>query len=66
MFDNLENFVDLNQGSITISWTVKGVGFGQFTFSQKDDKLFCSNEGMSREFIKRVLCDMVDNCELED
>jgi len=66
MFDQLENFVDLNQGPITISWTAKDVGWGQFTFTQQDDQIYCSNEGMSKDFIKKVLCDMIDNCILTD
>jgi hypothetical protein len=66
MFDQLKNYIDLNQDTITISWAVKNVGWGQFTFSQKDDKLFCSSEGMNKEFVKAVLCDMVDLCIMED
>jgi archaellum biogenesis ATPase FlaH len=30
------------------------------------DVVYCDNECMSKEFIKQVLCDMVDNCVLTD
>jgi hypothetical protein len=57
--------VDLSN-EFTIEWAAKNVGFGQFKFYTKDDVVYCDNECMSKEFIKQVLCDMVDNCVLTD
>jgi hypothetical protein len=48
-------------------WSAKGIGFGQFYFYQdKYGVIHCDNECMSKEFIKRILCSMVDQCELAD
>lgn len=47
------------------NWSVKGLGFGQFYFYIKDDKIMCSNELMGKEFIKKMLCQLVDECVLD-
>lgn len=50
-----------------VLWGVPDVGFGTFHFyNGKDGKVHCGNETMSKEFIKKVLCDMVDDCVLDD
>lgn len=50
-----------------ILWSVPTVGFGTFHFyNGVDDKVHCGNEYMSKEFIKKVLCDMIDNCVLDE
>ena len=63
--NQFEDSVDLHS-SFGLNWSVKGTGFGQFYFYEKDGKICCANENMSKEFIKKVLCTMIDNCELED
>jgi len=50
----------------TLQWGAKGIGLGAFTFFFKDDKLMCDNECMSKAFVKKALCAMVDNCESID
>lgn len=51
--------------SIMVEWIEPKVGFGQFVFySNAKGELFCDNELMSKEFIKRKLCQMVDDCVL--
>jgi len=49
------------------NWSAKGRGFGNFYFykNDKDGYVWCGNEIMSREFIKDMLCKMVDNCVLD-
>lgn len=64
LFDCQTDSVDLHN-DFGLNWSAKGVGFGQFYFYNKDEKLYCSNEFMDKDFIKRVLCQMVDQCELE-
>ena len=54
------------EGCTEFQWSAKGVGFGSFYFFYKDDELVCENEIMSKEFIKKMLCNMVDNCTLRD
>ena len=56
-----------------INWGKPGVGFGQlyFYFQEKQDdsglmEIRCANELMGKEFIKEMLCNMVDGCELDD
>ena len=67
MFDKLKDSSTplVNFG---IAWTINDVGFGQFWFRYDEelDKVICSNEMMSKETIKKVLCTMVDDCVLED
>lgn len=55
-------------GAFGLNWTAKGIGFGQMYFrvDTKDGYVHCSNEYMGREFLKRMLCAMVDNCVLDD
>jgi hypothetical protein len=48
-------------------WTSNGIGFGQMHFylSKEDGYVHCDNEIMSRSFLKKMLCHMVDNCVLD-
>jgi hypothetical protein len=62
--DKCPELVELH-GPVSLSWSVPGVGFGQFSFKTKEDgTLVIDNELMSRDFIKHVLCMMVDQAEL--
>jgi len=54
------------QRNIYFSWTMDGVGFGELGFYMEDGVLKCANECMSKERIKKILCSMVDNAELND
>jgi hypothetical protein len=40
---------------VVIKWSKKGVGFGELCFWQDGDKIYCDNEGMSKEFICEIL-----------
>lgn len=51
---------------VTVKWTAKGTGFGEFTFYSVDGKLHCQNEMMSKDFIKLMLCLIVDKAILDD
>ena len=58
-------------GSCSVGWSAKGIGFGSFYFFEKKDddgeiRLYCDNECMSREFIKKMLCVMVDEAIMLD
>lgn len=66
MFERLPNACE-PCGTVQFNWTVKNVGFGQakFYLDKKDGYVHCSNEGMSREFIKKILCEMVDNAVMD-
>jgi len=51
----------------TIAWGVAGIGWGEFTFYiGEDKKVHCLNEIMSKDFLKKQLCKMVDNCILDE
>lgn len=52
---------------VTFSWASKGSGFGQMYFyvNKDDGYVHCENETMGRGFLKRMLCQMVDNCVLD-
>lgn len=63
LFDGCDTYCFPSGGSF--NWSEKGTGFGSFYFYEKDGKLMCGNEMMSKEFIKEMLCLMVDECELD-
>lgn len=66
MFDSMENTCVPCNG-VQFDWSATGVGFGQFYFYEGDGgKLHCSNETMGKDFIKKMLCQMVDDCVLDD
>lgn len=59
-------------GEFTLCWGETGVGFGEavFYWSNHEEggpmKLYCENECMGKEFIKRMLCRMVDDATFKD
>ncbi len=66
-FDSMEDSCYPDHKACYFKWTAKGTGFGEFGFYEGDDgKLHCSNEMMSKKFIKEMLCKMVDDCVLDD
>ena len=66
VFGGLKNSCEMQTDGLLVNWTAKGTGFGQFYFYYKGDKLICDSETMGKEFIKKMLCQMVDDCELYD
>ena len=63
-FEQIEDSCDIIDG-VQMNWQAQGRGFGQFYFYHDDDsQLCCSSETMGKEFIKRMLCQMVDDCKL--
>jgi len=55
-----------NDGGFEVSWVTVSAGAGGLTFYLKGGKLHCDNEMMSKDFIKTVLCKLVDDTELEN
>jgi len=51
---------DYKEGQIDIDWITVSAGFGHLSFCNKDGKIVCNNEGMSRDFVKQVLIKLVD------
>jgi hypothetical protein len=59
---------------VTFSWAAEDIGFGEFCFfwerkgwyedGEQCYRLKCDNECMSKEFIKEMLCKMVDESVL--
>lgn len=64
-FDQCPDSVELCNG-FQLNWSRAGTGFGQLYFYVDGDTIKCSNECMGKEFIKKVLCDMVDQCQLQE
>jgi hypothetical protein len=65
-FDSCENDLEL-VSSCSINWSVKGTGFGNLQlYVGQDGKTWIQNEGMGKTFIKKILCDLVDDATLED
>ena len=61
-FNNLDDTCRPHDTITAFSWIAKGVGFGQFVFkwNDKKERLDIDTETMSKEFIKRMLCQMVN------
>ena len=60
-------FANTETTGFCIRWFVKGTGYGEFTFRYDPDSLWhIDNEYMGKEFIKSVLCAMVDAATLDD
>ena len=56
-----------NGDSVSFRWSAKKIGFGEFRFYVDGDKaLHCENESMSKDFIKKLLCCMVDNAVMDE
>jgi len=64
-FDKIEDGVRIGK-PFSISWAVKGTGFGSYFFYEKDGQIHCQNECMNKDSIKKVLNMMVDNCVLDE
>tara|TARA_Y100000310_G_scaffold56232_1_gene51650 strand:+ start:50818 stop:51087 length:270 start_codon:yes stop_codon:yes gene_type:complete len=54
------NIEDGEPGIVCVKWAVENCGYGEITFRVKDGKVCCDNEYMSREFMKKILCHLVD------
>ena len=63
--DNCENKITIPQ-PIYFQFSVKGFGFGELYFHEKDGIIKCENECMSKDRIKQILSQMVDECVLVD
>lgn len=64
-FDQFEDGVALHD-RFGLDWSLKGCGFGQLYFYEKDGKIYCQNECMSREAVRHIMNTLVDQCVLED
>jgi len=49
--------------NVMFVWSIDGFGFGTTTFFYDDGKLKCDNEAMSKDSIKKILCEFVDKAE---
>lgn len=53
------------QGGFVISWSAEGIGWGELTFSKKEDgTVVCDNEIMGAEFCKAVLSAFLDSTKM--
>lgn len=48
-----------------IDWSTKSAGWGQFSFYGSSN-VRCDNQGMSRKFLKEVLCKLAEEIPLDD
>lgn len=63
--DGCKNKVSLHD-KFSIDWSVASVGFGQLYFyTDENGTIHCESETMGKEFIKMVLCRMVDDCVVD-
>lgn len=45
----------INKMNLYFDWSMEGVGFGQLLFTSEQGKIFCENECMSREAVRKIL-----------
>lgn len=48
-----------------IQWSSSKIGFGTVTIEVKDGRVHIDSEAMSKEFVKDLLCKMVDKSEFK-
>lgn len=68
VFDKFQDGIsfEIHGKYFIVDWSVKGRGFGQYTFYRDGDKLICDNECDSRQSVKDVLSVLVDSVEFID
>jgi hypothetical protein len=49
-----------------ISWADDNLGFGEIAFYKDNGKLKLDTENMGKDFVKKVLNNLVDNTEIEE
>ena len=54
--------VNIFHNYFSVSWQDEKLGFGRIRFSWDGIKVKIDSENMSKEFVKRVLCEMIE-CE---
>ena len=59
-------YPDEKTENVMFVWRIKDFGFGTTTFYYRDGKLKCDNETLSKESIKKILCEFVDRAEFID
>lgn len=53
--------------SVRVNWSEPEARIGHFQiYSDKDNTIWIANEKLSKDFIKQILCDMIDQATLED
>lgn len=59
--------LECGEHGFCVCWQTVSAGFGTFDFYfGKDSKVHCDNERLSKDFIKKTLCKLVDDTILDD
>ena len=65
-FDNIR-FTDIDvTGELRVRWGAVGIGFGELSMYSDADLLMINNECMSKEFLKKLFCKIIDQSTLSD
>lgn len=65
--DETPGFAGMYPGErFALCWGEPGVGFGEVIFVADGDKVGMYTESMGKEFVKKMLCRMVDEAEILD
>lgn len=54
------------ENDVEVVWSKQGWGFGSFRFYKDGDQWKCDSECMNKEFVKEILCMLVDQAEFTD
>lgn len=65
---NKKIIAKLATSCFVVDWGLNGVGYGSFAFykAKKGGKCRIDNEYMSKDTIKKVICQLIDNAVLID
>ena len=69
VINNVPAYAGMYRGTyFVLCWGEPGVGFGEIHFDVKEetDTVQLHAEGMSKDFVKKMLCRFVDNAEIVD
>jgi len=65
LFDNLTRDTTV-VGGATISFSMKGFGFGEIVLYEEGGKLRCKNKHIDKESLKKILNIIADCVEMDD
>lgn len=52
--------------TIQIEWTDENIGFGEINIIFMNGRVFLDSENMNKDFVKKILNNLVDNMEMTD
>ena len=64
MFEQTPNICEPCGECASFFWSANKIGFGMINFCIKDNKIYCDNDHMSKEFILKLFGQMLEDVEI--